>query len=228
MDVEIIDTENPAFEYKITRKEFFGIKIAEIKESDSDCYDFVLMYYKITENCLSNLKILHDKYKINEKTICFIGSICDESFEPEKDYSEYFSYFDLNGNFMMEEEFENLILSCQACRGGITHGDPEDWLKLKKDENESLCCIYKTGKSVNEAFEKMYKTFLYVHLKYPDCKKIKNAIITVLANEVEVPIIERESIYKLIYFFDKEYSIILNVNLECSYIKPETVMITLI
>lgn len=218
----------PASEYKISTINLDEIKIVEMYQYGCDYYDFVLVYYNAVEETLTTLNQFHEKYKVQKKTICFIGCICDESFELEKDYSEYFSYFDLNSECMMEDEFDNLVLSCYACRGGVTYEKPENWLNLKKDDIDSLCCIYKTGKTVNEAFEKMYKDFLYVYLKYPDCRKIKKAIITVLANEVEIPEIERESVYKLIYFFDKEYSLMINANINCSEIKKGTVMVTLI
>lgn len=64
--------------------------------------------------------------------------ISDKSaFKP--DYSEYYSFFDLNGTMICEDEYESIVLSAYSCRNGLIHGDPQDCLNLKKSED--LCCL---------------------------------------------------------------------------------------
>ena len=116
---------NDEANYSIVRTEKDGIKIVEINEGGCGYHDFVLIYYKAAAENIPLLKQLHDKYKKSEKTICFIGCISDKS-DFKTNYSEYYSFFDLNGTMIEDDEYESIVLSAYSCRSGLTHGDPQD------------------------------------------------------------------------------------------------------
>ncbi len=212
--------------YSIKRIEKDGVKIVEINESDCNYHDFVLIYYKAAAENIPLLKQLHEKYKKEEKTICYIGCISDES-DYRGDYSEFYKYFDLRGVLVPDWEFENLILSCYSCRGGLTHGDPQDWLNLKSSED--LGCLEETGSSITEMVDHLYSKFKKLSTERPNSRKMKNGIVCIIANGFnEIPMSDMESINKLSEFFEKGYSLILNINTECDEIEPGTLKLTLI
>lgn len=212
--------------YSIVRSEKDGIKIVEINESDCNYHDFVLIYYKATTENILLLKQLHEKYKKSEKTTCFIGCISDES-DFKSDYSEYHSFFDLNGTMIAEEEFESIVLSAYSCRSGLTHGDPQDWLNLKKSED--LCCLEETGTSVVEMVDHLYDRLKKLFIEHPDSRKMKNGIVCIIANGFnDIPMSDINSINKLSEFFEEGYSLVLNINTEYDEIEPGTLKMTLI
>ena len=166
------------------------------------------------------LRQLHEKYKKTEKTICFIGCISDESeFKP--DYSEYYSFFDLNGTMIAEDEFESIVLSAYSCRSGLTHGDPQDWLNMKSSKD--LCCLEETGSSITEMVDHLYSRFKKLFTEHPDCRKMKNGIVCIISNGFEDISYDCDisSIRKLSEFFEEGYSLALYVNTECKEIEPE-------
>ena len=225
LNVETVETEDP--NYSIVRTEQNGIKIAEINEKGCDYHDFVVLFYKAAKENIPLLEQFHAKYKKTEKTVCFIGCISDES-DYRNDYSEFYKYFDLNGVLVPDWEFESLVLSCYCCRGGLTHGDPQDWINLKKEDSGIICCLEKEGKSFNEALNKLRDALKTTVLKYFESKKMKNAIVSVLSNGTDVSMSELQNINKLTEFLAEDYSMIFNVNTNCSQIDENTVRITLI
>lgn len=223
-----LNTENSNDEanYSIVQTEKDGIKIVEINERGSGYHDFVLIYYKAATEKIPLLKQLHEKYKKSEKTICFIGCISDESdFKP--DYSEYHTFFDLNGTMIDEEEFESIVLSAYSCRSGLTHGDPQDWLNLKSSED--LCCLEETGTSVAEMVDHLYDRFKKLFIEHPDSRKMKNGIVSIISNDFDdFSMSDIDSLNKLSEFFEEGYSLALNINTECEEIAPGTLKMTLI
>ena len=227
LSVENNKDESNCSLYSILCSEKDGIKIVEINERGCNYHDFVLIYYKAAAENIPLLKQLHEKYKKSEKTICFIGCKSYES-DSQQDYSEYYSFFDLNGiMFGGEKEFESIVLSAYSCRGGQSHGDPQDWLNLKN--SGGLCCLEETGKSVPEIVNNLYGKLGEFYTTHPYITKIKTGIVCVLTNGFDdIPMSDIKSISKLSEFFEEGHSLDLYFNTECEAIEPGSIKLTLI
>ena len=226
LECEIVANNDSLF-YSISHIEQNGIKIAEINEKGCDYHDFVVIFYKASKENIPLLEQLHTKYKIDEKTVCFIGLISKES-DFESDFSEYKKFFDLNGKMITEDEYESILLSAYSCRSGITHGDPQEWLNLKSCED--LCCIEEKGTSVTEMADHLCSRFKKLFTEHPESKKMKNGIVSVIANEFN-DISMNDVNYltkKLTDFFEDGYSIILNINTKCKEVESGIIKLTLI
>ena len=226
MELNVETVEKEERNYSIVRTEQNGIKIVEINEKGCDYHDFVLVYYKAAKENFQLLEQFHTKYKINEKTVCFIGLISEESGF-KSDFSEYKKFFDLNGVMIAEDEYESIVLSAYSCRSGLTHGDPQDWLNFKSSED--LCCLEETGTSVTEMADQLCSRFKKLFTEHPESKKMKNGIVSVIANGFDdLPLSDLASINKLSEFFEDGYSLIMNVNTNCDKVAPGTLKMTLI
>ena len=95
--------------------------------------------------------------------------------------------------------------------------------------SEDLCCLEETGTSVAEMANHLYSRFKKLFTEHPDSRKMKNGIVCIIANGFDdIPMSDIESINKLSEFFEKGYSLALNINTECEEIAPGTLKMTLI
>lgn len=226
LECEIVANNDLSF-YSINRIDQNEIKIAEINEKGCDYHDFVVVFYKAEKENIPLLEQLHSKYKVNEKTVCFIGLMNEESGF-ESDFSEYKKLFDLNGKMITDNEYESIVLSAYSCCSGITHGDPQDWLNLKSSED--LCCLEETGTSVTETANHLCSRFKKLFSEHLESRKMKNGIVSIIANGFDnISMSDINDLTgKFSEFFEDGHSIILNVNPNCKEIKSGIIKLTLI
>ena len=132
-------------------------------------------------------------------------------------------YFDLYEPFPEKDDFELLVETCRSAYTGAVHASPYDWLCLKTETSNSFGFGHADGSTVKAAIDIFIKDF--EKIKKLDSKKciIRNAVLAVLSNNVDISMKDLSEIQRLQALFEKDYSCILSFNNEYTDV-PEGIM----
>lgn len=231
MDLDVMNVDDEPL-YKMNRKEADGLKIVEFKENGCDYFDFVLVNYHADPKSLEMIKELNTYYKQQNSTVCFLGMADgdDTVIETEDGLNiclTFSDYFDLYEPFPEKDDFELLVETCRSAYTGAVHVSPYDWLCLKTETSNSFGFGHADGSTVKAAIDIFIKDF--EKIKKLDSKKciIRNAVLAVLSNNIDISMKDLSEIQRLQALFEKDYSCILSFNNEYTDVPEGTMRLCL-
>jgi len=190
--------------YCINRMQIVSnIEIVEINDYGCKYHDFVILKYSYSKDVINEIKKLTQQYKKTERTVCLIGCKSKDQEcnyrpslnEPSNDIS---TLFDIFCSDITNHQYESLIKACYATRGGVTHGDPHDWLSLvDKRIGVNVDIISASNDNYQESFSsvlKQVKVGTNVHA----------AVVTLISCEKELSLNEMQDYTEQmkVYFTD--------------------------
>lgn len=232
MDLKVMENVDNESLYEMTRKDVKGLNIVEFKEKGCEFFDFVLVNYHTDSKTLEIVKGLNAYYKQQNSTVCLIGMADgdDSVIETEDGFNICFAFsdcFDLYEPFPEKDDFELLIEACRSTYTGAVHASPYDWLCLKTESSNSFGFSYADSSTVKDAVDMFINDFEKIKKLDPKKCIIRNAVLAVLSNNVDISMKDLAEIQRLQALFEKDYSCILSFNNEYASIPEGTMRLCL-